>query len=192
MGFYELRSLEIPSVSWNEFTHDTQLDSRILWTIRVAVENSFDISLPRAVGVASDKASARGLELLEKYGQGGMVVYYPYFIAEKSGVLEVSQNRTVIEAVKGDLWNMATYGCRKDVTIICTDIGVEYSGNKSFLSDDSLNELTNCAARLKKHFRDELAEGLSILAEWSFAYNTDTTRKPIGDVYLVFYELRSV
>lgn len=192
MGFYELRSLQIPAVSWNEFTHDTQLDNHILWTVRVAVENSFDISLPRAVGVTADEATARAHELLEKYGPGGIVVYYPYFIAEKSGIMEVSQNKTVIEAVQGDLWNMATYGCRKDVTIICKDKGFEYMGNKRFLSDDSLKKLLNSAAILKKHFRDELAEGLSILAEWSFAYNTDTTKKPIGDVYLVFYELRSI
>ena len=50
----------------------------------------------------------------------GIVTYYPYFIAEKSGTLEISNTRIVIEAVEGDLWRLVTEG-ERDVTIMIAE-----------------------------------------------------------------------
>jgi hypothetical protein len=192
MGFFELRTLDIPAVEWHEFKHDTCLDDGLLWTVRVAVENSFDIHLPRLVGATSEEALKFGKEQLEKYGHGGIVIYYPYFIAEKSGTLQVSRGKTVIEAIKGDLWNLVTYGHSADVTIILENNNIEYYGLREFLFKDTLQELIRYAAIIRSSFRDEMSEGKSILAEWSVAHNTDIHRKPIGNRYLVFFEVRSV
>ena len=196
MGFYEMKGISLPTVPWRLFTPETVLDGGLLWSVRVAVENSNDLNLPRAIGVDSDEAMCRGCEFLDKYQGRGIVIYYPYFIAQMSGVLDVDCRRTVIEAVDKDLWNLVTYG-RKNVSIIfpvetgCKN-DIQYFGDKAFLGNDEISELLGYGSVLRGRFRGELSEGRSILAEWSYAYSTDTRRQPIGERYLVFYELRGL
>lgn len=206
MGFYELRAIGIPTVPWQRFEEDTRLDGRLLWTIRVAVEGGNDLNLPRAVGICADDAVQKGRQLLKEYAGRGMVIYYPYFIAEKSGVLDINCGRTVVEAVDRDLWNLVTNG-KTNMTAVfpagSTDVEtgrmefgsaglneVQFSGDESFLSIEEIQELLKNSAVLRGRFRDELSEGKSILTEWSYAYSTDMGREPEGDRYLVFYELR--
>jgi hypothetical protein len=191
MGFFELKALDIPTVPWREFTENTVLDEDMLWTLRVAVESGSDFNLPRYVGVMADEAYMRGRELLRVFRDRGMVIYYPYFIAEKSGVTDISRERIIIEAVDKDLWNLVTYG-RKDFSITIRNEDIVYQGDKSFISSDELDILRKHTNHIKYRFRDLLDEGRSIIAEWSFAYNTDTRKQPIGDRYTVFYELRSI
>jgi len=210
MGFYELKALNIPSVPWELFTNDTVLDEGVLWTVRVATAAGNDLNLPRAVGVDHAEARMKGREFLREYGEKGIVVYYPYFIAEKSGVLDINSQRTVIEAVDRDLWNLVTFG-KKNVTIIapsdkighisdvsCNEAGswpidgVQITGDGSFLSPEEIKELVRYGAVIRGRFRDEISGGSSILAEWSYAYSTDVSMKPIGPRYLVFYELRDL
>lgn len=195
LGFYQLKAANLPAVPWERFTPETKLDDELLWTVRVAVEGSNDINLPRVVGAGSEEASRKGRELLGRYSERGLVIYYPYFIAEKSGVLEISSGRTVIEAVDKDLWNLVTYG-RKDVTVVISTLGetenIEFHGDSCFLKTEEINEIRRYSSVIKGRFREELTEGSSILAEWSYAYNTNTGNKPIGERYLVFYELRTV
>lgn len=191
MGFYELKDINIPTVPWEKYSSDVSLDSSMLWTIRVAIKSGDDLNLPRAVGVTAEEAAEKGNTLLEKYKDNGMVIYYPYFIADKSGVIDIKSSRTVIEAVDKDLWNLVTHG-RKDVTIILEDGAERYIGDKSFLSEEELLILLKYTSRIKSYYRGVMSEGKSIIAEWSFAYNTDIDHKPLGEKYLVFYELRSI
>ncbi len=199
MGFYELMAINLPTVPWKRFTADTQLDDHLLWTVRVAVERSNDLNLPRAVGVDAEEAARVGNILLETYGGKGMVIYYPYFIAQKSGVLDINRHRTVIEAVDKDLWNLVTHG-KKNVTAIFPHEqpaaeyygDVEYHGDAAFLNEAEINELLRCSAVIRGRFREELAEGKAIFAEWSYAFNTDIEHEPIGERYLIFYELRGI
>lgn len=191
MGFYELKDINIPTVPWEMYSEAVELDSSMLWTIRAAVKSGDDLNLPRAVGVTAEEAAVKGNALLEKYKDTGMVVYYPYFIADKSGVMDISAGRIVLEAVDKDLWNLVTHG-RKDVTIILEDDAVKHIGDTDFLSREELDILLKYANRIKSYYREVISEGKSIIAEWSFAYNTDVDRKPLGDKYLVFYELRSI
>ena len=194
-GFYELKTISIPTVPWRIFTRETELDSNLLWTVRVALEDNSDLNLPRIVGSRSDEAVRMGNEFLDRFSSRGIVLFYPYFIAEKSGMLEISSDRTVIEAVDKDLWNLVTYG-RKNITIILSHKPnmeeCQYYGDSSFLCDNDICELKEYASIIKGRFRDELSEGKSILAEWSYAYNTDIRHEPIGAKYLIFYELRSI
>jgi hypothetical protein len=214
IGFYELKSINLPSVPWRKFTVDTVLDGDLLWTVRVALEDGNDLNLPRAVGVSADEAVKKGISFLGQYGENGMVIYYPYFIAEKSGVLDMNSRRTVIEAVEKDLWNLVTYG-KKNVSIIIPvektggiqkrfagdacymdaksyTRGMEVIGEDAFLSQEEIEELVKSASIIRGRFRDELNEGRAILAEWSYAYNTGVRHVPIGPRYLVFYELRGI
>ena len=195
LGFYELNSLSIPTVHWERFTYDTELDRSKLWTIRVAVEKSKDLHLPRLIGATAEEAGKKARELLDRFSDRGMVVYYPYFLAEKSGVLEINNIRTVIEAVEKDLWNLVTFGI-KNVTMVYPNSpnsnNVVFHGDRDFLSCEEVDELRKCSSVIRGAYRDELNEGKSILAEWSYAYDTDVSRRPGGDRYLVFFELRGL
>ncbi|HEX2944853.1 MAG TPA: hypothetical protein VHT96_02735 [Clostridia bacterium] len=207
MGFFELKALSIPTVPWQQFTRETELNPGLLWTVRTAAESGGDTNLPRTVGVTAMEAEEKGGQFLEAFGGRGIVVYYPYFIAQKSGVMEIAADKTVIEAVDRDLWNLVTDG-KKDVTVMVSkeasvaggpDItsargpsGMRFIGDAAFLADAELTELLRYASVIRGRFRDEISEGLSIMAEWSYAFNTDIQHEPAGDRYLVFYELRSV
>ncbi|MEI1256000.1 hypothetical protein V8Q34_14775 [Blautia sp. JLR.GB0024] len=191
MGFFELQTMSLPSIPWKEYTGREYLQDELLWTVRSAVFHGNDLNLPRLVGVNSKEAKEFANQLLEKLAGEGIVIFYPYFIANKSGTLEVKQDKVIIEAVKADLWNMVTLSDR-DVTIQYDDDNEIINGDGLFLSGDEKKCLLNNVKEIKKTFRDDLLEGKSILLEWSFAQNCDENKEPVGDEYLVFYEARTV
>lgn len=192
MGFLELKEMSLPSIPWKQYTGNEKLDEKYLWTIRSAVYRGEDLNLPRLVGEDAENATKFAENLLYKLGNNGMVIFYPYFIANKSGTLEVKRNSIIIEAVKEDLWNLVTYSDH-EVTIIYHDNQEpEYMGNKNFLKTNEKEQLLKYVPEIRKLFKDDLLEGKSALLEWSFAVPCDVNKNPAGDEYLVFYEARTV
>ena len=191
MGFYELRAMQLPAIPWKEYRRDQKLDSNVLWTIRSAVFRGDDLNLPRKVGVTSDEATKFADELCSKMKDKGMVIYYPYFVANKSGTLEVKSDKVIIEAVKNDLWNLVTFS-KKDVTYQISDGEIIIDGNASFLQEKEKNELLSYCNEIKRMFREEILEGKGILLEWSYARSCGINGEPVGEEYLVFYEIRTV
>lgn len=192
MGFLELKEMSLPSIPWKQYTGNEKLSAKNLWTIRSAVYRGEDLNLPRLVGENTENATKFANNLLHKLGDNGMVIYYPYFIANKSGTLEVKRNRVVIEAVKNDLWNLVTYSDHEVTIIYHNNQETEYIGNENFLKKSEKEQLLKYVPEIKKLFKDDLLEGKSVLLEWSFAVSCDTNKNPIGDEYLVFYEARTV
>lgn len=191
MGFLELKSLNLPAVPWKEYTGEEFLQNDLLWTIRCAVFRGQDLNLPRLVGGVADQAKSFADKLLSQLHNNGMVIYYPYFIANKSGTLEVRSNRIIIEAVQSDLWNMVTFSDR-EVTLQYIDDEEIVDGNEQFLSETERKMLLSYVREVRRAFRDEMLTGKSILLEWSFAQNCNLNKHPVGDEYLVFYEARSI
>lgn len=191
MGFFELQDMSLPSIPWKEYTGREYLRDDLLWTVRSAVFHGDDLNLPRLVGANSKDAKEFADHLLEELAGKGIVLFYPYFVANKSGTLEITQNRTVIEAVKADLWNMVTLSDR-DVTIQYENGNEFINGDEIFLKDSEKDCLLSNVKKIKKSFRGDLLEGKSILLEWSFAQNCDLNKNPMGEEYLVFYEARIV
>lgn len=192
-GFYQLKHLGIPTVPWQIFNFETIFDPSFLWTIRVAVEHGDDFNLPRAIGVNAETAHAKSREFYQMVKDNGIVIYYPYFIALKSGTLEINNNYNIIEAVKDDLWNLTTDGGR-DVTIFIdwrTKSQV-FHGNNNFLNQQEIKRLNDSASRVRVKLKDYISLNTSILLEWSFAVNANADQKPVGDEYLVFYECRTL
>ena len=190
-GFYELNRVGIPSVPWKEYDATVSLDDSMLWTIRSAVLAGQDLNLPRKVGVCAEEAKSFADSLIKSMKDQGLVLYYPFFIAEKSGVLEVANDKVVVEAVKEDLWNLVTHG-KKDVTIIKSNESQTCIGDETFLQQDELEELLGYSNKVKMKFRDVLHQGKSVFLEWSYAYTSDINKNSIGERRLVFYEIRSV
>lgn len=191
MGFFELQSMSLPAIPWREYTGREQLGEELLWTVRSAVFCGDDFNLPRLVGAEAKEAKTFADQLLHELEGKGMVVFYPYFVANKSGTLEVRKDSTIIEAVKDDLWNLVTLSDR-EVTIRIENAEETVNGNSSFLSNREKERLLFHTVEVKRTFRDDLLEGKSILLEWSFARNCDVKRRPTGEEYLVFYEARTV
>ena len=193
MGFYELKASSLPTIPWEIYTPDVKLDDTKLWTIRSAVNNGDDLNLPRLVGKSAVEAKQFADKLYKQMEGKGIVIYYPYFIAHKSGTLNVFQDKVIIEAVEKDLWNLVTYQ-NVDVSINF-DSEMRISsifGNEKFLHDDEVNNLIMYVKKIKQMFRDDLLEGNSVLLEWSYASNYSVNNDDVSGQYLVFYEARTV
>ena len=192
MGFLELREMKLPSVPWKQYTGEEEFEDKYLWTVRSAVYRGNDLNLPRSVGKCSKTSQKFADQLLKKMKDNGIVIYYPYFIAKKSGTLEVKSDKVIVEAVKDDLWNLVTYSDR-EVTIITDSNGDRVtSGNANLLKKKELDNLEKYVPEIRKLFREDLLEGKSALLEWSFAQSCDFEKEPTGEEYLVFYEARTV
>lgn len=187
MGFLELNEIGIPAVPWKEYSQGVALDDKLLWTIRCAVNSGDDLNLPRLVGATADKAKEFADSLLRNM-RNGIVIYYPYFIAEKSGTLMVSKDKVAIEGVWKDLWNLVSDN-KRDVTIV-SDGSTVTIGDTNFFKEEELSLLNKYVPYIRRHFKDEIRFG-SVLLEWSFARNCDRDKNIIGDNYLVFYEVRT-
>lgn len=191
MGFYELKSMNIPSVPWEEYTGTESFSLNNLWTIRSAVFRGNDLELPRLVGASAVEAKEFADKLLRVLKNKGIVIYYPYFLANKSGTLNVFSNKIVIEAVKNDLWNLVTYSDR-EVTIEMHDTSTIVNGNSDFLTENEIKKIIENVKIIKRSFRDDLLEGKSVLLEWSLAQKSSLIKEPIGEEFLVFYEARTI
>jgi len=191
MGFFELKNLNLPIIPWEEYTGTQSFSEDRLWTIRTALFKGQDQNLPRYIGVDGKKAKECADRLYNEFKDKGIVIFYPYFIAQKSGNLCVNNDKTIIEAVRGDLWNLVTYS-KRDVTIVLSGNKIENDGDKDFLDNTELDEILKYIPQIKQEFKEILLEGKNILLEWSFAYDCDSKKNIIGDKYLVFYEARAV
>lgn len=191
LGFYELKDLELPTIPWEKYDENVQFDDSLLWTIRTAIYRGNDLNLPRKVGVRANEAKEFAEQTMKRLGDNGIVVYYPFFVAEKSGTLNVFNDRNIIEAVKDDLWNLVTYSDR-EVTIIASKDTIEFNGNREFITQSELSELISYVKYINRTYRDDLLSGKSVLLEWSYAYSCDINKQKIGERYLVFYEARTI
>lgn len=190
-GLYELQKLNIPSVNWKVFTDSTKLDEQHLWTIRTAVYEGKDLDLPKLFGADAQTAEKFARRISKKIGNNGIVIYYPYLIAQKSGNLQISGNSIVIEAIKGDLTPLLR-GNAVDVTYIYSKTGRKIVGDEDFLSEKEINSLLFYSEYLTQLYRYVLAEESCLQLEFSFASECDLKQTVIGNPELIFFEIRTV
>ncbi len=181
----------IPTVKWKEYDQLSVIEDTGLWTVRVAIEKGDDLNLPRVVGVNSNEAMRFARSIKEAYKSSALVIYYPYFIAIKSGTLKITTTGYVIEAVEKDLWNLVSEN-KCDVTIINNNNETIIVGNPDLVKQQEIEELRKAGKIVRYKFRDLLFEGKEMLLEWSYAIETSKDGNPSGEQYLVFYELRTI
>ena len=139
LGFYELRDSPLPSIPWRIYKPGTKLSDEYLWTIRSAVLEGDDLNLPRLVGKSSKESVEFADDLYYKLGDRGTVIYYPYFVARKSGTLEVSLESITVEAVAEDLWNLVTdHKLDVSLTYDKKDNLISSVGDRDFLDSGEL------------------------------------------------------
>ena len=187
-GLYELKNLKIPSIDWHIYSHDTVLDNNHLWTIRTAIYNGLDLSLPRSFGKDAHTSKLFADKLLDQIKDKGIVIYYPYLIAEKSGNLQFNKDRIIIEAVEGDLSNLLN-GSRVDVTYIWNAEVKEITGDKDFLSINDQIRLLSYVDYLKRRYSEYMILGYEIQLEFSFAFDSSLYGDKVGNRKLIFFEI---
>lgn len=189
-GLYLLRQWGLPAIKWEIFTRDTTLPANCLWTVRTALYSGQDVNLPRAVGVEAKEAEAFARRLLQELGDRGVVFYYPYFVAERSGTLLVGKERAVVEAVKGDLWHLVSEGKRDAYLLLDLEEGkIREERPPEFFTPEEQKKLLGWARQVRWRGRDYLSAGFSLLLEWSVV--AESEERSGGDKF-VFYELRTV
>ena len=70
---------------------------------------------------------------------------------------------------------------------------ISSNDDEYFLNESTIDELLTDTNKVKRMFRDDLLESISL--EWSIASNclsSDDGNKPVGNPYLVFYEARTI
>ena len=190
-GFFALQKIDIPSVQWRLYTPDMVLDPSILWTIRCAVMRGNDWNLPRLIGATACQAKKFAKETYRMLGDGAIIIYYPFFIADKSGTMEIHNKNVVIEAITGDLWKLVTEN-NKDITIMKDDTNRQVIGNQDFFTLAEEKELFSYIPKIKAACKNDIVSGKSVLLEWSFSYKSDLKKQPVGKRQLLFYEIRSL
>ncbi len=190
-GLYELKRLNIPTIDWKIYEQGTKLDDNHLWTVRMAVYRGSDLSLPHLFGQNAMISEKFAMQLLKQINDRGIVVYYPYLIAEKSGNLQIGDSRIIIEAVEGDLGNLLTGG-KVNVTYIWEDMRQRTIGNHDFLDLNEREQVKSYVEYLRRKYSDVFRSGKELQLEFSFAFDTSKTGEKKGERKLVFFEIRTV
>lgn len=190
-GLYELKKLNIPTIDWKVYQYGTKLDNNYLWTIRTAVYSGDDLSLPRLFGQNAKESMKFADWALEQMGDNGIVIYYPYYIAEKSGNLQIGSNRVIIEAVEGDLSNLLTNG-QVDVTYVWEEASERVVGDENFMEISRREQVKSYVEYLKRRYKNEIMSGKELQLEFSFACESTETGEKGGTSRLIFWEIRTV
>lgn len=183
----------IPTIEWKEYIPNTKFDEEYLWTIRIIPNEGSDTHLPKRVGCTASEAEYFAKQSYVAYRDIGKVIYYPYFIAKKSGILSVDNEGYSVEAVNGDLWSLVNSS-----KFVCTykrdrkGNVLEYEGREDFLSDYEIKELHKQVDKIREEFRWELSNNSTkLVLEWSYIADCDRFRREIIGPYLVFYEVKT-
>lgn len=148
MGLYELRDLEIPAIQWKEYKPGIELSDKYLWTIRSAINHGNDLNLPRFVGKPANEAIVFADNLYKRLNGRGIVIYYPYFIAHKSGTLNIYYDKIIIEAIEADLWNLVTnQDLDVSLTIDRQNHIISTYGDNDFFSNEELKIIVKYAKK---------------------------------------------
>ncbi len=191
-GFLELKSLAIPTVGWREYKSGITFDKGRLWTVRCAVMRGDDFNLPRLVGADGERAEKFAFDLKDRLGDSGMVIYYPFFLAEISGTVIISSQTTTLECVYGDLWQLVTDGVTHYTGIFDLNGQQQKAFGERPLHSNDIQSLLKYSAKIRAAYRREIATGKEIYAEWSFARDCGSDGNPVGERNLVFFELRTI
>src|SRR6266568_3968318 len=164
-----------------------KLSSNETWTVRSCLLGAYDrneFGLKRAVGISADQVVSR-LEEFSQYYQSlnlsAVFVVYPYFSADKSGIIEVRDSEYVIEAVKGSQWKLTEEGAPSESwtyagppeDVLNAQFQKQSNGDVKILESEQLLRLSTLIPRIHES---------RVLLEWTFT--------PEGDLF--FYDMRPV
>ena len=186
-GLMLLKQCRLPTISWSVFTYDTVLSDNCRWTLRAVRELGNDFGLPIFLDISSKEAVGIGRSLLDQYSSNRFILLvYPYFTSEKSGVMQVETDRVVVEAVRGNCSDLTRYS-KLDISLIYKDTRDVAYGDIAFFTDEELVTIERYASRLRRQFFRMVLDGFIVVLEWSFAVYKNTAKENF-----LFQELRVI
>ena len=166
---------------------ELSVSSTETWTVRSCLVGAYarnEFGLKRAVGISADQVTSR-LEEFNQYYQNlnlrAVFIVYPYFSADKSGIIEIRDSEYIIEAVKGSQWKLTEEGAPSESwlytgrpeSVLNAQFQRQPNGNVEILEPEQLATLRS----LIPHIHES-----KVLLEWTFT--------PEGDLF--FYDMRPV
>ena len=141
------------------------------------------------IGVTSKEAMTYIKSQYKELGRRRMLIYYPYFTAYKSGTIDLSYDRIVIEAVDGKIENLKKKH-RVDETIIFREDDIEIYGEEEFLTREETLSLIDYGKMLRKRCDNEIEYGKNIIVYWSIVQETKKSMIPRDDKKLLFHQIK--
>lgn len=210
---YILKSLDLPTMEWKQYFPDTEFAQNILWSIKVEEipsSKSKEETLPKKRTTflpfgkllrEKEKERKRGLigvnataakDFAQKYYKSvapskQAMIYYPYYTVQKSGILDINDERIVIEGTKGDISNLVKHN-QIEVTMMFTEDDMNIHGDDHFFSKEQVFFLIDSARKVKKMATKDLEIGKNIQLYFSYVYKTNTALQPEGELQLIFYK----
>jgi phosphohistidine swiveling domain-containing protein len=180
-------SLEYPSRLRIISPEELALSKSRTWTVRTCLVGGspdMEYGLKRAVGIPADQVTNRLMEFHDYYNGLNLTivfVVYPYFLASKSGIIEIHHKEQIIEAVDGEQWRLTEEGAPPEVwrhegatVSVSKHLFARRAGQKNVvLTKTQVSKLSKCVSMIP----DE-----NVLLEWTFTPEEE----------LFFYDMRSV
>lgn len=212
---YILKSLELPTMEWKQYFPDTEFAQNILWSIKVEEipsSKSKEETLPKKKinflpfgNMLRDKEKERQHGLIgvdAKTAKGfanrhyksisptkQAMIYYPYYMVGKSGILDINSSRIVIEGTKGDISNLVKHN-QIEVMMMFTKEDMNIHGDDHFFSKEQVLSLIDTARKVKRMTAEDLEFGKNIQLHFSYVYKTSTALQPEGELQLIFYQFK--
>lgn len=186
-GMYELKRNHLPTVDWKLFQEKTVLSETCAWTIRTAVFKGQDLYLPKLFGKSGQEAMIFGRRCLQEMKDKGIVFYYPYLEAKKSGVLQFDVSSIQLECVEGDLGRLLN-GSTPDAAYYWERKFLKEYG-KEMLSAKEQDELLEWVFYCRRRYREIMKLGEKMQLEFSYVRDGN---KENQQNRLIFFEMRTL
>lgn len=186
---YILDCLDLPTIPWKPCQTTKMLDDSILWTVKNEPFYKEEGKICGCIGVTAKEAMNYILSEYKNIEKRRILIYYPYYTAVKSGTIDLSYDRLVIEAVEGKIENLKKKH-RVDETMIFYDDDIEIFGEEHFLTNSETLSLIDYTKALRKRCSHEIEFGKNILFYWSIVQETRRNMIPKEEQTLLFHQIK--
>ena len=186
---YILDCLDLPTIPWEICQTTKILDDSILWTVKNEPYYHKEGMIYGRIGVNAKEAMSYIKSEMKTLEKGRLLIHYPYYTAVKSGTLDLSYDRLVIEAVEGKIENLKKKH-RVNETIIFKEEDINIFGDEHFLTEEETLVLIDYTKQMKKRCMNEIEFGKNILLYWSIVQETKRNMIPKEEVKLLFHQIK--
>ncbi len=186
---YILDYLDLPTIPWEQCRTTSTLDDSILWTVKNEPYTADQGKIYGRIGITSSEAKAYISSQYENLERKRMLIYYPYYTAVKSGTIDLSYDRIVLEAVEGKIENLKK-NHRVNETIIFREESIEIFGDENFMTREETLSLIDYAKQLKTRTGKELEFGKNLIVYWSIVQETKRNMIPRDKSQLLFHQIK--
>lgn len=188
---FVLDHLDLPTIPWEICSTNTTLDHHILWTVKNEPFRPESGKIFGKIGVTSEEVKEYVEDAYEQLEKQRVLIYYPYYTAYKSGTLDLTYDRIVIEAVEGKIENLKKKH-RVNETILFTEEDITIYGDDKFLTKEETLGLIDYCKSIKHRCMGELEYGKNILLYWSIVQETKINMIPKEEKNLFFTQLKVI